>query len=147
MNREDTGHMVGSDHIGPERQVPLNRDPWPLGKPDGREAGETVEMITDQRGPLALPPPDAAVEKTTPDQGSIGSDAVPPAKQITDGRAEKDLPPESSDGGATQSAPKSRAEEAADRGREAAVRMAERKAAEASTDRPTPKREAEDEAR
>jgi hypothetical protein len=146
INPGDTEHMVGSEHIGPEHQVSLNRDPWPLDKPSEREAGAKVVMIADQSSQRVLSPPQSDENAKTPDQESKWSEAVKSSQQITDQRAHKN-DTENTDRPVSDTAVKSRAQAASERGRDVAIRMTDRKAAVAPAEKPPSNREVEDDTR
>jgi len=44
IDPEDLSNRIGSDHVGPERQVRRNDDPWPLDKPRQDRSSETRKL-------------------------------------------------------------------------------------------------------
>jgi hypothetical protein len=54
--QQDTSRQVGSERVGPERQVVRNDGPWPLGRPSPRETAERK----------SLPAPEATKTKDAP---------------------------------------------------------------------------------
>lgn len=57
FNPDRPKNRVGSNHVGPDRQLRHNEEPWPLGKPEEKRASRSIEGPEEQKRVLRDPDP------------------------------------------------------------------------------------------